>query len=183
VYPLSLAFNLLGEPTQVFGQAFIGSTGVDEQSSMLLEFADGKLAILSASFCTRASNAATIVGTLGKIQIHDPFYCPEKISLTKFQTLAKVSASKPPSSSSGLKQKLKYLVHKAPRLEKVLSAMRDSSITFSQPVLGNGYSYEAAEVVNCLRRGDRESKVMPLDETLRMMETMDAVRQQWNFKG
>jgi predicted dehydrogenase len=183
VYPLSLAFNLLGEPTQVLGQASIGSTGVDEQSSILLEFVDCKLALLSASFCARASNAATIVGTLGKIQIHDPFYCPEKISLTKFQKLAAVSASKPPGSSSSLKQRLKSLVYKVPRLEKVLSAIRDSSITFSQPVFGNGYSYEAAEVVDCLRRGDRESKVMPLDETLRMMETIDAVRQQWNLKG
>lgn len=181
VYLLSLAFDLLGEPTQVSSQASIGSTGVDEQSAMVLNFKDGKLALLSASLCARAANAATIVGTLGKIQIHDPFYCPEKISLTQFPKLP-ASASKSSGSPSRLKQKLKSLLYQAPRLEKVISAARDPAITFSQPVLGNGYGYEAIEVGHCLRRGDRESKIMPLDETLRIIETMDAVRRQWNLK-
>jgi predicted dehydrogenase len=179
VYPLSLAFDLFGEPTQVSSQATIGPTGVDEQSAMVLNFAGGKLALLSASLCARSSNAATIVGTLGKIHIHEPFYCPEKVSLTQFPKLVSGTDSQP-SSASKLKQKLKSLVVQAPRLQRVISALADPAVTFAQPTLGNGYGYEAIEVGNCLRRGDRESQLMPLDQTLRIMETLDTIRQQWN---
>jgi len=47
---------------------------------------------------------------------------------------------------------------------------------------GNGYNYEAMEVGDCLRAGRLESDVMPLDETLSLMRTMDAIRSQWGLK-
>jgi hypothetical protein len=50
------------------------------------------------------------------------------------------------------------------------------------PLEGNGYNYEAAEVMDCLWRGKPESDVMPLDETLAIMKTMDQIRMQWNLK-
>jgi predicted dehydrogenase len=48
--------------------------------------------------------------------------------------------------------------------------------------VSNGYNYEAEEVMRCIREGKTESEVMPLDESLVIMEIMDAVRSQWNFK-
>jgi predicted dehydrogenase len=50
------------------------------------------------------------------------------------------------------------------------------------PVIGNGYNYEAAEVGRCLREGHTESDVMPLDETLAIMRTLDEVRAQWGLR-
>jgi len=50
------------------------------------------------------------------------------------------------------------------------------------PFEGNGYNYEAAEVMNCLRAGKLESDVMPLDETLTIMRTMDQIRAQWGLR-
>ncbi|MBN9392400.1 MAG: Gfo/Idh/MocA family oxidoreductase [Chloroflexi bacterium] len=50
------------------------------------------------------------------------------------------------------------------------------------PVEGNGYNYEAAEVGRCLREGLLESPVMPLDESLALMQTMDAIRAPWGLK-
>jgi len=50
------------------------------------------------------------------------------------------------------------------------------------PYEGNGYSYEAAEVARCLAEGKLESDIMPLDETLALMETMDEIRAQWGLK-
>lgn len=50
------------------------------------------------------------------------------------------------------------------------------------PFLGNGYNYEAAEVGNCVRAGKLESAVMPLDETLAIMGTLDSIRAQWGLK-
>jgi predicted dehydrogenase len=50
------------------------------------------------------------------------------------------------------------------------------------PFEGNGYNYEAREVMRCLREGRSESDVMPLDETLSIMRTMDEMRAQWGLK-
>lgn len=53
----------------------------------------------------------------------------------------------------------------------------------SLPLNGfNGYEYEAMEVMNCIQAGKTESDLMPLDETLSIMETLDAVREQWGHK-
>lgn len=49
------------------------------------------------------------------------------------------------------------------------------------PLQGNGYNYEAAEVGRCLRAGLKQSFVMPLDETLALMELMDSIRAQWGL--
>jgi predicted dehydrogenase len=49
------------------------------------------------------------------------------------------------------------------------------------PLTGNGYNYQAVEVMNCLRRGQLESETMPLDETLTIMQTMDQIRAQWGL--
>jgi predicted dehydrogenase len=53
---------------------------------------------------------------------------------------------------------------------------------FHLPFEGNGYNYEAAEVMRCLRAGDLESGIMPLAETLTIMETMDQLRAQWGLR-
>jgi predicted dehydrogenase len=54
--------------------------------------------------------------------------------------------------------------------------------TVERPLEGNGYHYEAAEVMRCVRAGERESPVMPLDESLAVMQTLDAVRAQWDLR-
>jgi predicted dehydrogenase len=50
------------------------------------------------------------------------------------------------------------------------------------PYEGNGYNYEAAEVLDCLNAGKLESDVMPLDETVSIMRTMDTLREQWGLR-
>ena len=46
------------------------------------------------------------------------------------------------------------------------------------PVEGNGLRFQAAEVGRCLREGRTESALLPLDETVSIMTTMDEVRRQ-----
>ena len=53
-----------------------------------------------------------------------------------------------------------------------------SSRTITLPHIGNGYAHEAIEVGRCLRAGLIESPVMPHDETLSIMGTLDAIRAQ-----
>jgi hypothetical protein len=43
----------------------------------------------------------------------------------------------------------------------------------------DGMVHEAEEVSRCLQRGDTESPSMPLEESLRMMQAIDAIRLGW----
>lgn len=45
-----------------------------------------------------------------------------------------------------------------------------------------GFQHEIREVHRCIREGLLESPAMPLDETLEIMQTMDALRAQWGMK-
>jgi predicted dehydrogenase len=54
--------------------------------------------------------------------------------------------------------------------------------TIETPVSGNGFDYEAAEVMRCLKAGKTESDVMPLDETVSVMRTMDGIRAAWGLR-
>ena len=47
---------------------------------------------------------------------------------------------------------------------------------------GNGYQFEAIHVMECLQQGLTESPVMPLDESLSIMRTMDTLREQWGVR-
>jgi predicted dehydrogenase len=49
------------------------------------------------------------------------------------------------------------------------------------PIEGNGFNYEAAEVMSCLRAGKTESAILPLDESLAVMRTMDQIRAPWGL--
>jgi dihydrodiol dehydrogenase / D-xylose 1-dehydrogenase (NADP) len=46
----------------------------------------------------------------------------------------------------------------------------------------NGFQSEARHTMDCVRNGRTESEVMPLDESLEIMQTMDTIRDQWGFK-
>lgn len=181
-YGLSLAFYLFGAPSEVVGQACLGETGVDEQSGILLRYPDGKQALLAATLRTFGSNTATVTGTRGRIVIHEPFCRPDQISVTPLSDAPVVTTSQPPKSASGLKRQLAAYVKRSPLLKQLAAVARNRSHTITQPIEGNGFNYEAAEVMRCLRRGETESAIMPLAQSLQIMEVMDQLRQQWNLR-
>lgn len=57
---------------------------------------------------------------------------------------------------------------------------RDGSVVsrYDEPHEGGGLRHQAAEVMRCLRAGRLESDVLPLDETVSIMETLDEIRGQ-----
>ena len=65
----------------------------------------------------------------------------------------------------------------APSSFKVLSQGRTLE-EYDEPYVGNGLREEAAEVIRCWSEGKTESPLMPLAETLEIMETLDAIREQ-----
>jgi len=52
----------------------------------------------------------------------------------------------------------------------------EATQTFSEPRIGSGLAHEAIEVMRCLRSGETESPLVPLDESLTMMRLMDDLR-------
>ncbi len=63
-----------------------------------------------------------------------------------------------------------------------LSVADREPTTIEKTYGGNGYQFEAAEVMRCLRADKLESDLMPLNETLSIVQTMDAIRAQWGLK-
>ena len=58
-------------------------------------------------------------------------------------------------------------------------SMQDGTSTTTEfPIAGSGYGYQVREVMAALRAGQRESSIMSLDETLSIMQTTDAIREQ-----
>ncbi|MCB9452866.1 MAG: Gfo/Idh/MocA family oxidoreductase [Anaerolineaceae bacterium] len=50
------------------------------------------------------------------------------------------------------------------------------------PYEANGFHYDFAHLQECVAKGLTESPVMPLDESLQIMKTMDSIRAQWGLK-
>ncbi len=53
--------------------------------------------------------------------------------------------------------------------------------TLRLEMTGNGYNYQADEVARCIADGRTESDIMPLDETIALIETLDQLRAQWGL--
>lgn len=70
VYPVSLSSMIFGEPDRISSLATLGTTGVDEQSAMILGYPGGRLAILSTAIRTSTPGQAQIMGSDGSIRIH-----------------------------------------------------------------------------------------------------------------
>lgn len=73
-----------------------------------------------------------------------------------------------------------------PNFSRATSAMLEiidkEPLRVEIPFTANGYEYQAIEVINCLRKGKLESDVMPLDESLSIIKTMDTTRAQWGLE-
>jgi len=144
IYPISFASMLFGsQPEDIVSQAHIGETGVDEQSSYLFSYDNGRLAALSSAIRTQALGQALIAGTDGMIKIDSTFWRAEKATLI---------------TADG------------------------KEVIIEEPLESNGSNYQTAEVHDCLRQGKTQSDIMPLAESLAIMETMDKIRNQWGLK-
>lgn len=70
VYPVAAAVLVLGRtPAAISAQMVIGTTGVDEQTALVLRYPDGALALLSSAIRTTTPHEAVILGTEGSIRI------------------------------------------------------------------------------------------------------------------
>ena len=82
VYVVALAQRFFPDaPRAIEAVADIGTTGVDEQCSMLLGYESGALAVIDCSVQCALDSTAFIHGSKGSIRIEGPFWCPTKATL------------------------------------------------------------------------------------------------------
>jgi hypothetical protein len=62
------------------------------------------------------------------------------------------------------------------KADKISVVKENEERIISIPYEGNGYEFEAIEMMRCMSEGLLESPVMPLDESVAVMETMDRIR-------
>jgi predicted dehydrogenase len=179
VYLVAMARSFLGPPEEARGFARIGPTGVDEQVSILLRHPGERHSQLLASVLSETPGEALVLGTHGRLRIHAPFYRPHRISIDRVR--AAPDPARPgrplPATQSAWKAPLRRFFL---RFENVLRPIaRRPEIAVFEPIDGGGYQYQAEEVSRALRAGQLESPRMPLDETVAILELLDALRDEW----
>ncbi|MER6283746.1 Gfo/Idh/MocA family protein [Streptomyces sviceus] len=140
VYPVSFAHLLLGEPSEVMAKAVLSEEGVDLQTGALLSWDSGALASLHCSLTGGTATIASVTGSLGRIDIPNGFFHPDR-----------------------------FVLHRDGR---------DPEEFVADPADGprNSLKHEAREVMRALRAGETQSPLVPLEGTLAVMRTLDAVR-------
>jgi predicted dehydrogenase len=176
VYPLSLVVQLMGQPSSISSWAKIGVTQVDEQVAAMLNFSDGRSALISANINATNQNDAFIMGTKSSIHIEAPLYRPVKITVRQYNSPIRAMINTHPLANGLYKSQT---IRKAYDLFKNLFGRDRYRNSIKVACEGNGYGYEADEVGRCLSAGLYESEIMPLDETIAVLEIVDAVREGW----
>ncbi|MFM8385102.1 MAG: Gfo/Idh/MocA family protein [Actinomycetota bacterium] len=76
IYPISLAFMILGRPDSIIAASQPTDTGVDAQTSIVFSYFSGQQAVLTATLKVRTPCTAQIIGTKGRIEFDSYFYAP-----------------------------------------------------------------------------------------------------------
>jgi hypothetical protein len=68
------------------------------------------------------------------------------------------------------------------KAQNLMLSNNDGAQEINLPYDSTGFQFQAIEVMSCLEKGLKESPIMPLDETLAIIETMDKIRAQNNLR-
>jgi len=159
VYPLSLAVHFLGRPKSVSGSSRFAASGVDVRTDFHLGF-DGAEAHLSCGFDRDGDNRFIVVGSAGALRLEAPFLKAQRL------TLFSPGSAKVALSGDG-RSLLSRVAERLPRPGREIR-----SFSFD----GVGLRFEAEEVMRAVRSGETQSAVMPLADSISVLEIIDAVR-------
>ena len=76
IYPVSFAHMILGNPTKITSTAVLTDKGVDAQTSMIFDYADGAQAVLNTTMIEQTPCRAVVAGLNGWLEIDRTFYNP-----------------------------------------------------------------------------------------------------------
>lgn len=155
VYTISLATMLFGgqHPVKVYAQGSTLPNGVDDLAVMTLTYPCGGIAQLTCSISYDIACDAVVCGTTGDLRLPHPFWCPTRLDS--------------PQSVYDREGMAKDFPLPEPHLPG----------NYPNPT---GLRYEAEEVYECIRAGKRESDIMPLQQSLVIVEVAEEVMRQLN---
>lgn len=84
VYPISFAHDLLGNPQRIMACGSLTPDGVDGQVSIVLGYENSSQAHLHTTITGSTGNTASVVGTLGRIDLPPGFFGPSSFTLHKY---------------------------------------------------------------------------------------------------
>ncbi|MBW9093411.1 Gfo/Idh/MocA family oxidoreductase [Microbacterium jejuense] len=76
VYPVSFAWDILGEPLSIVASARLGETGADTEVATIMAHASGALSTTLSASRAAGPNAASVIGTEARIDIDRVWYTP-----------------------------------------------------------------------------------------------------------
>eukprot|EP01120_Amphizonella_sp_Union-15-10_P010276 TRINITY_DN4094_c0_g1_i1.p1 TRINITY_DN4094_c0_g1~~TRINITY_DN4094_c0_g1_i1.p1 ORF type:complete len:338 (-),score=63.51 TRINITY_DN4094_c0_g1_i1:78-1091(-) len=151
IYLVTVSHFIFGkEPSTVVSLGDVRD-GVDRTASFLFGFEEGKQASYTCSIVTNMKNEIVILGSKGKITVHSPFWCSEKLTIeTPGKTLV---------------------------LDFPIPKVAGGVFNFSN---SSGLHFEAVHAQECVEAGKLESSLWNLDNTLAVLRTLDTIRKQLN---
>ena len=167
IYPLSLAAHLLGFPEESTSIIRRGANGVDEEAAVQLRHPGGAISQIRASLTTTAPNSLEILGDKGSLRFEGRIWRPSALLLKLYSARGEGGA---PGRLSDLRET--GLGQTAQRLLMPLMD-RKGRRRIAVPGRGNGYGYQAAEVMRRIAAGELESPTMTLSESVALTELMD----------
>ena len=170
VYPLSLAQWLFGTPELLQAIGSIGTTGVEEDAAFQLRYPGGTIGSFYASIRAWGPNDFRVMGTHGRIGFHGPIVRPYGLEVSRE---APIGIDRP-NIGWCTRVREHSLAHRLAQLAGLSGRSRQKRLNFRYA--GNGYHYEADEVRACVGRGQVESAVMPLADSIAVASTADAIR-------
>jgi predicted dehydrogenase len=143
--------------------ALFGPTGCDTQTSIQLEYPDGRAVSLVCSIQSPLPNELVYVGTRGSIVLRKPFHAPT--TMTTYINDATTRG----------------VVHEQTNTLPLEGASPDDATLFN---FGNsrGFIYEIRAVEKLVAEGALECDEVPLAESLAVAKIMDSVREQIGLK-
>jgi predicted dehydrogenase len=84
IYPVSFAHMVLGNPTKITSSGVLTDKGVDAQTSMIFDYANGAQAVLNTTMIEQTPCRAVVAGVNGWLEIDRVFYTPTSMRVTLF---------------------------------------------------------------------------------------------------
>ncbi|MGN6221818.1 MAG: Gfo/Idh/MocA family protein [Microbacterium sp.] len=76
IYPVSFAWDILGEPLSILASARLGETGADTEVATIMSHASGALSTTLSASRAAGPNTASVIGTEARIDIDRVWYSP-----------------------------------------------------------------------------------------------------------
>ncbi|MEY8876141.1 MAG: Gfo/Idh/MocA family protein [Leptothrix sp. (in: b-proteobacteria)] len=140
IYPISFAWDILGQPQDITSMARFKATGADAEVATVFRHAGGALSTTICSSDNAGRNVASILGTEARIDIDADWYTPTSFS--------------------------------------VLDSENRLIERFVSEVPGRGMQFQADEIERLVAAGRLAGEILPPEESVAIMQTLDAIRAQ-----